>query len=65
MFSALFYEAPLGTPSKPPEQPTLSSESGSAWTQKRRRTHPSGGSGTNVEAVPGPVQFKLRTPEAI
>eukprot|EP00969_Alexandrium_andersonii_P151698 6707775-Alexandrium_andersonii.AAC.1 len=30
-----------------------------------RRTHPSGASGINFEADPGPVQFKLRTPEAI
>eukprot|EP00969_Alexandrium_andersonii_P241627 10669401-Alexandrium_andersonii.AAC.1 len=26
--------------------------------------HPSGASGTNFEVVPGPAQFKLRTPEA-
>eukprot|EP00969_Alexandrium_andersonii_P037324 1635745-Alexandrium_andersonii.AAC.2 len=33
---------------------------------KRRRTHPSGASGTNFDAGPGPAQFKLRTPpEAI
>eukprot|EP00969_Alexandrium_andersonii_P257259 11373743-Alexandrium_andersonii.AAC.1 len=29
------------------------------------RTHPSGASGTNSEAAPGPVQFKLRSPEAV
>eukprot|EP00969_Alexandrium_andersonii_P323500 14293317-Alexandrium_andersonii.AAC.1 len=27
--------------------------------------HPSGGSGTNLGAVPGPAQFQVRTPEAI
>eukprot|EP00969_Alexandrium_andersonii_P263008 11626319-Alexandrium_andersonii.AAC.1 len=27
--------------------------------------HPSGDSGINVEAVPGPAQFKLRTPQAL
>eukprot|EP00969_Alexandrium_andersonii_P019128 835251-Alexandrium_andersonii.AAC.1 len=26
--------------------------------EKRRRTHPSGASGTYVEAVPGPAQFQ-------
>eukprot|EP00969_Alexandrium_andersonii_P365731 15466894-Alexandrium_andersonii.AAC.1 len=30
-----------------------------------RRAHPSGASGTNFEAVPGPTQCKLRAPEAI
>eukprot|EP00969_Alexandrium_andersonii_P212004 9362905-Alexandrium_andersonii.AAC.1 len=30
-----------------------------------RRTHPSGASGTNFGAVPGPAQFKLRTPDAV
>eukprot|EP00969_Alexandrium_andersonii_P137451 6079692-Alexandrium_andersonii.AAC.1 len=28
-----------------------------------RRTHTSGASGTDVQAVPGPTQFKLRAPE--
>eukprot|EP00969_Alexandrium_andersonii_P247611 10941350-Alexandrium_andersonii.AAC.1 len=27
--------------------------------------HPSGASGINFEAVPGPAQFQVRTPEAI
>eukprot|EP00969_Alexandrium_andersonii_P333498 14739220-Alexandrium_andersonii.AAC.1 len=31
----------------------------------RRRTHPSGTLGANIEAVSGPAQFKLRTPLAI
>eukprot|EP00969_Alexandrium_andersonii_P241216 10650450-Alexandrium_andersonii.AAC.1 len=31
----------------------------------QRRTRPSGASGTVVEAVSGPAQFKLRTPQAI
>eukprot|EP00969_Alexandrium_andersonii_P365497 15466375-Alexandrium_andersonii.AAC.1 len=30
----------------------------------RRRTHPSGALGNNVEAVPGPAHFKLRMLEA-
>eukprot|EP00969_Alexandrium_andersonii_P191580 8461240-Alexandrium_andersonii.AAC.1 len=34
-------------------------------TKKRRRTHPSGVSETDVEAVPGPAQFQVRAPEAI
>eukprot|EP00969_Alexandrium_andersonii_P312617 13812267-Alexandrium_andersonii.AAC.1 len=28
-----------------------------------RRTHRSGASGTNFEAVPGPAQFQVRAPE--
>eukprot|EP00969_Alexandrium_andersonii_P183566 8111280-Alexandrium_andersonii.AAC.1 len=31
---------------------------------KRRGAHPSGASGTNFEAAPGPAQFQVRTPEA-
>eukprot|EP00969_Alexandrium_andersonii_P345834 15286602-Alexandrium_andersonii.AAC.1 len=30
-----------------------------------RRMHPSGASGIIFEAVPGPVQFKVRTPDAL
>eukprot|EP00969_Alexandrium_andersonii_P353146 15439225-Alexandrium_andersonii.AAC.1 len=33
--------------------------------EQLRRAHPSRASGANLEAVPGPAQFKLRSPEAI
>eukprot|EP00969_Alexandrium_andersonii_P154370 6823757-Alexandrium_andersonii.AAC.1 len=33
--------------------------------EKRRRTQPSGASGTNFDAVPGPAQFQVRMPEAM
>eukprot|EP00969_Alexandrium_andersonii_P249764 11038317-Alexandrium_andersonii.AAC.1 len=32
--------------------------------ERRRRTHRSGASGANSEAVPGPVQFQVRMREA-
>eukprot|EP00969_Alexandrium_andersonii_P058754 2589620-Alexandrium_andersonii.AAC.1 len=31
--------------------------------ERALRAQPSGGSGISFEAVPGPTQFKLRTPE--
>eukprot|EP00969_Alexandrium_andersonii_P099237 4376733-Alexandrium_andersonii.AAC.1 len=58
-------EAP--SPSEPPRNLQNSPFRRSMWNQceKRRSIHPSGVVGFNFEAAIGPVQFKLRTPEAI
>eukprot|EP00969_Alexandrium_andersonii_P212875 9399888-Alexandrium_andersonii.AAC.1 len=47
----------------PPEAPFSSADS-EISTNRRRRTHPPGVSGTYFEVVLGPAQFKFRTPEA-
>eukprot|EP00969_Alexandrium_andersonii_P315144 13921825-Alexandrium_andersonii.AAC.1 len=38
---------------------------GGKQREQRHRAHPSGASGINVEAVPGPAELKLRPLEAV
>eukprot|EP00969_Alexandrium_andersonii_P062547 2755114-Alexandrium_andersonii.AAC.1 len=46
-------------------RPVSSAESASAQESGAERNYPSGASGTKLEAVSGPRQFKLQTPQAI